>query len=143
METEEKHLNSLHVFLLGAPRLERGGVEVEMDTRKALALLAYLAVTGKGYPRDVLAALLWPEYNQSRARAALRRTLSTLNKGLGVGVLESGRETIGIAHNASYWLDVAEFLRSLAGCRDHKPDPDETCGVSGQLDGNSVLPGDL
>ena len=46
------------------------------DTRKAVALLAYLAVTDRPHRRETLAALLWPESDQARARAALRRTLS-------------------------------------------------------------------
>ena len=62
------------ISLLGTPRIEHNGVPVEVDTRKAIALAAYLAVTKQSHTRDALAALLWPEYNQSRARAALRRT---------------------------------------------------------------------
>jgi DNA-binding SARP family transcriptional activator len=65
------------ISLLGAPRIERDGVPLEVDTRKATALAAYLAVTRRGHTRDALAGLLWPEYNQGRARAALRRTLTT------------------------------------------------------------------
>jgi len=54
-----------------------------MDTRKATALLAYLAMTGEVQARDTLAALLWPDADRERARGALRRTLSTLHTGLG------------------------------------------------------------
>jgi DNA-binding SARP family transcriptional activator len=31
--------------LFGGPRIEHDGAEIEVDTRKAIALLAYLAVT--------------------------------------------------------------------------------------------------
>lgn len=68
----------LHVRLFGPPRIERDGEPVEPDTRKAVALLAYLAVSGQAQGRDRLAALLWPEADQERARGALRRTLSAL-----------------------------------------------------------------
>lgn len=68
----------LHVRLFGPPRIERDGKPVEPDTRKAVALLAYLAVTGQAQGRDRLAGLLWPEADQERARGALRRTLSAL-----------------------------------------------------------------
>lgn len=64
--------------LLGPPSIERDGTPIEPDTRKAIALLAYLAVTGQAQGRDRLAALLWPESDQERARGALRRTLSAL-----------------------------------------------------------------
>ena len=69
----------LNVFLLGPPRVELDGSPIEVDTRKATALLAYLAVTGERKSRDTLATLLWPEYDGEHARAALRRTLSVLN----------------------------------------------------------------
>ena len=53
-----------------------------MDTRKATALIAYLAVTGRPQARDTMAVMLWPDADTERARGALRRTLSTLRTGL-------------------------------------------------------------
>lgn len=62
-----------------------------MDTRKAIALLAYLAVTGQPEGRDRLAAMFWPDVASDRARGALRRTLSTLRGGLqGEGLRTDG-----------------------------------------------------
>ena len=72
----------LELLLLGAPRVVLDGVPVTFDTRKAIALLAYLAVTGQPQQRDALAALLWPEADQPHARGALRRTLSVLHAAL-------------------------------------------------------------
>ncbi len=40
-------MSRLAIFLLGAPRIELDGQPVETDTRKASALLAFLAVTGR------------------------------------------------------------------------------------------------
>jgi DNA-binding SARP family transcriptional activator len=51
------------LYLLGSPRLERDGKPVDMDTRKALALLAFLAVTGDPHRREELSALFYPEYD--------------------------------------------------------------------------------
>jgi DNA-binding SARP family transcriptional activator len=65
------------LLLLGAPHIERDGMPVAVDTRKAIALLAYLALVPQRHSRDALAGLLWPDYSQSNARAALRRTLSS------------------------------------------------------------------
>ncbi|HEX6797536.1 MAG TPA: AAA family ATPase [Ktedonobacterales bacterium] len=113
--------------LLGPPRIERDGAPVGVDTRKAIALLAYLAVTGQPQRRDALAALLWPEYDQPHARATLRRTLSALAKALEGDQLDSARETIGLRAGAALRLDVDEFHRLLAECQTHGHAVDETC----------------
>src|SRR6266446_5805577 len=81
----------LRLAFLGPPRVERDGVPLEVDTRKAIALLAYLAVNKQDHRRDTLATLFWPEYDQSHARASLRRTLSALKRGLGGSRLEVSR----------------------------------------------------
>ena len=70
-------------MLLGPPRVERDGSPVAFDTRKAMALLAVLALVERPRPRDVLAELLWPEHDAEHARGALRRTLSTLRSAIG------------------------------------------------------------
>ena len=69
-------MSHVYLRLFGTPRIERDGSLVVVDTRKATALLAYLALTRQQQSRETLAALLWPEYEQSHARATLRRTLS-------------------------------------------------------------------
>ena len=83
---------SLHLF--GPPKLDIDGTLVHIPRRKATALLAYLAVTGQSHSRDALATLLWPENDQSSARAELRRTLSVLKRALGEGWLQADRETV-------------------------------------------------
>ena len=102
-------MSHLVLRLLGPPRLELDGSPLEIDRRKAIALIAYLAMTGQGHSRDSLASLLWPEYDQSRARAALRRTLSVLNKALGGAWLDVDRETIDLKRTPDLWVDVAQF----------------------------------
>jgi predicted ATPase/DNA-binding SARP family transcriptional activator len=114
------------ISLLGAPRIERDGVPVEVDTRKATALAAYLAVTGRGHTRDALAGLLWPEYNQGRARAALRRTLSSLGKAREEGWLLADRENVDLAHD-DIWVDVVRFEDLLAACKLHGHPESEVC----------------
>ena len=66
----------LELRLFGYPAVVRDQLPLAFDTRKALALLAVLAVTGLEHSRDALATMLWPELDRNRARAALRRTLS-------------------------------------------------------------------
>jgi DNA-binding SARP family transcriptional activator len=114
------------ILLLGAPSIEHDGVPVEVDTRKAIALCAYLAVTRRGHTRDALAGLLWPEYNQTRARAALRRTLSSLGKARAEGWLHADRESIALAHDVIR-VDVDRFQGLLADCRTHGHTDMEVC----------------
>jgi DNA-binding SARP family transcriptional activator len=113
-------------LLLGAARIEHDGAPVEVDTRKATALVAYLAVTRRRHTRDAIAGLLWPEYNQTRARAALRRTLSSLSKARAQGWLEADRETIGL-NPEGIRVDVDRFQELLAGCRTHGHPETEVC----------------
>ena len=114
------------ISLLGAPRIEHDGVPVEVDTRKATALAAYLAVTRRGHTRDALAGLLWPEYGQGRARAALRRTLSSLGNARGEGWLLADRESVDLAHDAIL-VDVVGFEDLLAACKLHGHPESEVC----------------
>ena len=60
----------LSLSLLGPPLVELDGQPIQLGRHKALALLAYLAVTRRSHSRDALATLLWPDLNQSAARAA-------------------------------------------------------------------------
>ncbi|HEY6043039.1 MAG TPA: hypothetical protein VIX58_12995, partial [Anaerolineae bacterium] len=102
-------MSRLNLALLGAPRLTRDGKPIEFDTRKAMALIAYLALTKTSHTREALALLLYPEYDQSHALAALRRTLSSLNKGLAgpknkhakAELILADRESIGISPGAA------------------------------------------
>ncbi|MEX1021303.1 MAG: tetratricopeptide repeat protein [Litorilinea sp.] len=65
----------LKLALLGAPTVTLGEQSVVVESRKALALLFYLTITNQRQSRDWLAALFWPEQDQSRARASLRQVL--------------------------------------------------------------------
>jgi DNA-binding SARP family transcriptional activator len=49
--------HSLSIALLGPPEVDVDGAPLRVDTRKALALLAYLAVTGRPARRDSLCTL--------------------------------------------------------------------------------------
>src|SRR5579863_9279283 len=101
----------LFINLFGPPRIELAGVPINVDTRKAIALIAYLAVTRQQHSRDSLAALLWSENDQPHARAALRRTLSTLNTALAGRWLDIERETIGLNFHDDLQIDVQVFGR--------------------------------
>ena len=110
----------LTIALLGPPRVEQDGAPIEVDTRKAIALLAYLAVgEAAGASRGSLAALFWPEVDQARAHAALRRTLSALHKAVDGETLRIEREGVSLPRTGDVWCDVTEFLARLAAGRAH------------------------
>ncbi|MFZ1466724.1 MAG: AAA family ATPase, partial [Anaerolineae bacterium] len=120
-------MTQLTIRLLGAPGIARDGAPVAVDTRKATALLAYLAVSGRSHAREALAGLLWPEYDDEHARAALRRTLSTLRTALGEEHLAIDRETVALIPSANLWVDVTEFRARLAACGKHGHPAADTC----------------
>jgi DNA-binding SARP family transcriptional activator len=74
--------SQLQFALLGSPELRWGQLAIHFRTRKALALLIYLAMTHTTQPREHLAALLWPDSDDPHARALLRRTLAYLKDAL-------------------------------------------------------------
>ncbi len=100
-------MKSLRISLLGAPLVEVDGQPLVVDTRKAVAILAFLVVTGHAHSRAVVADLLWPDLDGERAAGALRRTLSTLRGALGQERLRSDRSSISIALEGA-WFDLAE-----------------------------------
>jgi DNA-binding SARP family transcriptional activator/tetratricopeptide (TPR) repeat protein len=72
----------LQFALLGPPEVRWGQQVVHFRTRKSLALLVYLVMTRTTQPRERLATLLWPDSDDSHARALLRRTLAYLKDAL-------------------------------------------------------------
>ncbi|HMN31111.1 MAG TPA: BTAD domain-containing putative transcriptional regulator, partial [Caldilineaceae bacterium] len=101
---------------------------MDLDHRKPVALLAYLAVTRQIHTRDALAALFWPEYGE--ARTYLRNNLWIIRKALGAWAehwLEIEADMVGFKEGAPVWLDVAEVQRLLAACRTHGHPEQEVC----------------
>ena len=120
-------MGALKILLLGSPQIERQGKPVAFDTRKATAILAYLAVTAQPHTRESLAALLWPEYDAQRAFANLRRTLWSLNRGLGKQWLEVGSDTVTLRRDKGLTIDIDAFHEQLEKCRSHGHALADTC----------------
>lgn len=118
----------LSIRLLGPVDILVADRPLVVDTRKATALLAYLAVTAVPASRERLAALLWPESDDADSRGALRRTLSVLNAGLGAGRLGIDRQQVRlIGTNAA--IDVGAFRRHVDATRRHGHPPDHACAA--------------
>jgi DNA-binding SARP family transcriptional activator len=108
------------LFLFGSPRIEREGQPLRLHGRKALALAAYLAVRAQPQRRDHLATLFWPEFDQTTARANLRRELAQLRRVLGAQLVEVEGDEVCLQRESALWVDVAAFAALLAPC--HHPD---------------------
>jgi DNA-binding SARP family transcriptional activator len=118
--------SQLAISLLGPVDIRLGDRPLTVDTRKAIALLAYLAVTRRPASRDTLTALLWPDADDTDGRGALRRTLSVLKTALqGVGL--SIDRSAAALRDDELDVDVTRFRAALAAARDHRHDPDQRC----------------
>jgi DNA-binding SARP family transcriptional activator len=108
-------LDRLVLSLLGGfrARLE-SGAHVPVPTKKAQALLAYLATSRtEGHMRDTLATLLWGESTQECARHCLRQTLFVLRstlEPLTSSVLRCDRSSVSL-DRSRLCVDVDEFER--------------------------------
>lgn len=118
-----KKRGSLHIRLFGHLEVALDGAPLRLATpRKSLQVLAYLLLhRAAPVSREYLAFLLYPDDEESAARAKLRATLSELPK-----ILPKPAEryviidTEKVAWNpeADVWLDVDEFLdASVDGTR--------------------------
>jgi DNA-binding SARP family transcriptional activator/tetratricopeptide (TPR) repeat protein len=120
-------LPDLKLHLLGPPSVAVEGEPIQVDTRKAIALLAYLALEGGVHQRDGLAALLWPESDQPHARGALRRTLFALREGVGREWISADRESMRLKQSPGLWIDALEFERLLDRAEAHAHGGDRLC----------------
>src|SRR5438067_12244120 len=108
----------LSLTLLGGfqARLEPGS-PLALPTKKAQALLAYLAIpVGQAHPRDKLAALLWGGIREESARASLRQALFVIRKTLQAAdakALDQKAEMLRL-DPAHVDADVAAFEQSAA-----------------------------
>jgi DNA-binding SARP family transcriptional activator len=107
-------LMALEISLIGPPRVARDGQPVSFDTRKAMALLAHLALAERPRSRDALCELLWPGRDPAHARGALRRTLSTMRGAVGEGAIDTTGDSIALVRE-TLALDVERFRELAAG----------------------------
>lgn len=98
--------------LLGPIQVERdGAVLANLGSRKALALLSYLAALGQPCPRASLADLFWGDMTEARGRANLSWALNKISAAL-PGVLQADLHSIRFRHDTC-WLDLAAFEQRL------------------------------
>lgn len=106
----------LTLQLFGAPALRADGEPVPLSRRKAMALLAYLAVTRSRHHRETLAALLWPESDSTAAYSALRNVLWILRQTPLSGAVYSDRSTVELLNSEMIEVDVNRFRDLTIDC---------------------------
>src|ERR671923_160001 len=104
----------LALHFLGHPQINLDDKPVSTDRRKAVALIAYLAMNRDRQTREFLSGLFWPDYDQAKAYSNLRRTIWELHQAIGEGWLVTDRETIQLNPDADIDLDVARFQDLLS-----------------------------
>jgi DNA-binding SARP family transcriptional activator/tetratricopeptide (TPR) repeat protein len=111
---------SLRLRLLGTPRLERDGNAIDITSNKAIALLAYLAVTQTPQPRERILSLLWPDSTDEAARKNLRNLLWVLRKAAGDEFINGEGDRLSLSNL------VQSDINKLDSLEDHSQDPDSS-----------------
>jgi DNA-binding SARP family transcriptional activator/predicted ATPase len=110
---------SLKIYLLGQFKLQANDLPIELPSRPAQSLLAYLVLnSGVSHRREKLATLLWPESTESNARSYLRQALWRLRKCLESGSiswedhLQISDISVTFDSQSNYWLDADRILEA-------------------------------
>jgi predicted ATPase/DNA-binding SARP family transcriptional activator len=100
----------MNIQLLGSPQVHlANGLRPIFKTAKAAGLLYYLAATQRTHSRAALAALLWGEMAEDKARVNLSKALSELREQLG-DYITIATQTVTFNKALPYQLDVESFL---------------------------------
>ncbi len=102
--------HELRLTTLGSVTVTLDGEPVRNLPAKALALLAYLAVTARPHSREHLANLLWGEGSETEAQASLRKSLSTL-KPIADAYFVLEKSTVELDRTNAVWIDAEELER--------------------------------
>jgi DNA-binding SARP family transcriptional activator/predicted ATPase len=113
----------LRIFLLGQFKLVANDQPIELPSRPAQSLLAYLALNaGVTHRREQLASVLWGGTTETNARSYLRRALWQMRKSLESAslaweeFLQVSDITVMFDNQSDYWLDVDELLMTMESC---------------------------
>jgi DNA-binding SARP family transcriptional activator len=107
---------TLQIKTLGRLQISCGDQPVTgLKSRKAIALLVYLAYTAKVHPRTMLAEMFSNDRPEDITRATLRRLLCHLRRVIGP-YLATTNDTAAMNPDADYSLDIVEVEKTLRIC---------------------------
>jgi predicted ATPase len=109
---------TLKIHLMGQFKLEANEETLDLPSRPAQSLLAYLVLNkGVVFRREKLASLFWLDATESNSRSYLRQALWRIRKSfekaelVSDAYLEISDISISFKPEGDYWLDTEEFLQ--------------------------------
>lgn len=113
----------LAIRLLGSFDMRVGDREVDLKSRKAQALVGYLALSDvKQESRERLVGLLWSDSPEERARASLRQALHEIRSALqSTGFCGFATDKLGVSLDRKrIRVDVADMVEAADGDQPHR-----------------------
>jgi predicted ATPase/DNA-binding SARP family transcriptional activator len=96
----------IEIRLLGSYEVRLDGATVEIPSRPAKLLLAYLALSaGATHPRERVAGILWPDSDETGSRSNLRQALWRLRQAIGHRYLIADNRTVAFDGGPDSLLD--------------------------------------
>jgi predicted ATPase/DNA-binding SARP family transcriptional activator len=135
-------MSRFELSFLGPPKIERDGVHVEVNLRKAVALLAYLAVGGVRHSRDEMVEMLFPRQDRDRGRSDLRQVLAALRDAIG-DLLASDRTNVWLADAPDLRVDVREFQQAVRASREAERSGDGSGAERAAVEAVEMLRGEF
>lgn len=125
----------LCIRLLGPVTIVNDGKPVAVTSKKARALVGYLALReGTEVPRSILTGLLWGERSEEQARGSLRQTLSELRAALSASPappIAATKESVTWSRGSA-WID-AKVLEDAAVAAEDEALRDAAALIGGEL----------
>ncbi|MBE7553052.1 MAG: AAA family ATPase [Anaerolineales bacterium] len=113
----------LRIYTFGRCQIDLDDqTDMQFGSRKAMALLVYLACADTPQSRERLAELLWAERWPDQAQSNLRTVLARLNKQV-ESYLEVTRYSVGFQPEVPVWSDVQAVGRYLEVLKTDSPWP--------------------
>jgi predicted ATPase/DNA-binding SARP family transcriptional activator len=110
----------LKIYLLGQFKLQNNDYPIELPSRPAQSLLAFLVLNaGMAHRREKLASLIWPESTESNARGYLRQALWLIRKALKSAslnwenYLQISNISVSFDDQSEYWLDADLLFKAV------------------------------
>ena len=135
----------LNVQMLGGFSMQVGQTPLaRIPSRPAISLLAFLILRrARPQTRDLLAGRFWPNLAESTARERLNNALWQIRKSgraVGLELLESSADTIGISSSVHVAVDLDHFMHSLGAIErseaSQSPRTDELTRIVGLYHGD-------